>query len=101
MNKIWVKNGEVLGLASEKTLDDGVDTGKTYIEGIASEMAYTIEIMLDQNKSNYEHRVKMCYRASEINTEVDDIILEYIHSKQKKIDIRGPVFVGLSFKIID
>jgi len=101
LNKIWVKNGEVLGLASEKTLDDGVDTGKTYIEGIASEMAYTIEIMLDQNKSNYEHRVKMCYRASEINTEVDDIILEYIHSKQKKIDIRGPVFVGLSFKIID
>ncbi len=101
LNKIWVKNGEVLGLDPGKTLDDGVDTGKTYIEGIASEMAYTIEVMLDQNKSNYEHRVKMCYRASEINIEVDDIILEYIHSKQKKIDIRGPVFIGLSFKIID
>ena len=101
LNKIWVKDGEIIGLASEKTLDDGVDTGKTYLEGIASEMAYLIETMLDQNKTNYEHRVKMCYRASEINTEVDDIILEYIHSKQKKIDIRGPVFIGLSFKIID
>ncbi|MFX1340278.1 MAG: O-phosphoserine--tRNA ligase [Promethearchaeota archaeon] len=101
LNKIWIKDGNVLGLASGEILDDGIDTGKTYLEGIASEMAYTIEIMLDQNKSTYDHRVKMCYRASEINIEVDDIILEYIHSKQKKIDIRGPVFIGLSFKIID
>ena len=84
LNKIWVKNSDVIGLAPEKTLDDGVDTGKTYLEGIASEMPYLIEIMLDQNKSNYEHRVRMCYRASEINIEVDDIVLEYIHSKQKK-----------------
>jgi O-phosphoseryl-tRNA synthetase len=85
----------------KKTLEDGIDTGKTYIEGIALEMAYLIEIMLDQNKSGYEHRVKMCYRASEVNIIIEDIILEYIHSKQKKVDIRGPVFVGLSFKIID
>ena len=101
MNKIRVKDGEILGLAYEKTLEDGIDTGKTYIEGIALEMAYLIEIMLDQNKSGYEHRVKMCYRASEVNIIIEDIILEYIHSKQKKVDIRGPVFVGLSFKIID
>ena len=101
LNKIWVKDGNVLGIAPGKVLDEGVDTSKTYIEGIASEMAYLIEIMLDQNKSNYDHRVKMCYRASEVNMEVDDIILEYIHSKQKKIDIRGPVFIGLSFKKID
>jgi O-phosphoseryl-tRNA synthetase len=100
LNKIWVQKGNVLGIASEEILDDGVDTGKTYLEGIASEMAYSIEILLDQSKSDYEHRVKMCYRASEINIEVDDIILEYIHSKQKKIDIRGPVFIGLSFTII-
>lgn len=100
-NKVWVKNGEILGLSSEKSIIDGIDTGITYIEGIASEMAYMIEIMLDQNKSEYEYRVKMCYRASEVNIELDDIILEYIHSKQKKVDIRGPVFIGLSFKIIN
>jgi len=101
LNKIRVKDGDILGLAYEKTIEGGVDTGKTYIEGIASEMAYLIEVMLDQNKSDYEHRVKMCYRASEVNILIEDIILEYIHSKQKKVDIRGPVFVGLSFKIID
>jgi len=99
LNKIWVKEGNILGLSQEESPAEGIDTGMTYLEGIASEMAYNIEILFDQNKYNYEHRVKMCYRASEINIEIDEIILEFIHSKQKKIDIRGPVFIGLSFKV--
>ncbi|TFG08561.1 MAG: O-phosphoserine--tRNA ligase [Promethearchaeota archaeon] len=99
LNKVWVKDGEILGLPPDQTLENGVDTGKTYLEGIALEMAYQIEVMLEQNKEFHEHRVKMCYRASEINIEVDDKILEFIHSKQKKVDIRGPVFIGLSFKV--
>ena len=101
LNKVWIKEGGILGLAPNKSIEGGIDTGKTYLEGIASEMAYNVEIMLDQGKTSFEHRVKMCYRASEINLDVDDVILEFIHSKQKKIDIRGPVFLGLSFKVIE
>ncbi len=101
LNKVWVKDGMVSGHPPNTEVEGGIDTGKTYIEGIASEMAYNIEILLDQGIDKYEHRVKMCYRASEINIELNDIILEYIHSKQKKIDIRGPVFIGLSFKVIN
>lgn len=100
LNKVWVKDGTVSGHPPNTQLEGGIDTGKTYMEGIASEMAYNIEILLEQGIDNYEHRVKMCYRASEINVELDDIILEYIHSNQKKVDIRGPVFLGLSFKVI-
>ena len=70
------------------------------MEGIALEMAYNIEVMIDQNKKEYEHRVKMVARAAEVNVQVDDIVLEYIHSKQKKVDVRGPVFVGLTFKVL-
>ncbi|MFX1277159.1 MAG: O-phosphoserine--tRNA ligase [Promethearchaeota archaeon] len=101
LNQIWVKDGEILGLSPDKSLEGGLNTGKTYLEGIASEMAYNIEIMLDQDKTEYEQRTKMCYRASEVNLELDDIVLEFIHSKQKKIDIRGPVFIGLSFKVVN
>jgi len=101
LNKVWVKDGTISGHPPNTQLEGGIDTGKTYMEGIASEIAYNIEILLDQGKNNYEHRVKMCYRASEVNIELDDIILEYIHSKQKKVDIRGPVFIGLSFKVIN
>ncbi len=101
LNKIWIKDGSILGLAPDNKLDGGIDTGKTYLEGIASEMAYHIEVMLDQNKPTYEHRVKMCARAAEVNIELEDMVLEFIHSKQKKVDVRGPVFVGLSFKSLN
>ena len=101
LNKIWVKDGSILGLSPEESPGNGIDTGMTYLEGIASEMAYNIEIMLEQGKTSHDHRVKVCYRASEVNIELDDIIQEFIHSKQKKIDIRGPIFLGLSFKVVD
>jgi O-phosphoseryl-tRNA synthetase len=100
-NKIIVKDGNILGYSPDKILEGSIDTNKNYLEAIALEMAYNIEVMLDQNVRSYDHRVKMCYRASEVNIDVDDIIMEYIHSKQKKIDIRGPVFIGLSYKIIN
>ena len=101
LNNVWVQDGSIVGLSHEKNLDTGLYTGKSYLEGIASEMAFNIELLLDQNKKYFEHRVKMCYRASEVNLQVDDIILEFIHSRQKKIDIRGPIFLGLSVKVID
>ena len=101
LNEIWVRDGSILGVHPDKPPTSGINTKKTYLEGIASEMAYNIEIMLEQNKNSYEYRIKMCYRASEVNLEIDDIILEFIHSKQNKIDIRGPVFVGLSFKVLN
>jgi O-phosphoseryl-tRNA synthetase len=101
LNKIWVKNGNIIGLPPNETPENAYFTGKTYLEGIANEMAYNIEVLLDQNKYSFEYRVKMCYRASEVNLEIDDVIMEYIHSAQNKIDIRGPVFIGLSFEIIN
>lgn len=101
LNKIWVKDGNILGLPPEEDPENGIDTGKTYLEGVANEMAYNIEVLLDQNKPFYKQRTKMCYRASEVNLDIDDVIMEFIHSKQKSIDVRGPVFVGLSFEVID
>jgi O-phosphoseryl-tRNA synthetase len=100
INKIWVKDGNIIGLAPNEVIDNAIDTGLTYLEGIASEMAYNIETLLDQNIENYDYRVKMCYRASEVNLMLDDIFMEYLWNNQKKFDIRGPVFIGLSFNTI-
>ena len=101
LNKIWIREGSILGLPENKISAGDVKTNLSYLEGIASKFAYEIEVALDQNKKHIEEKVKMCYRASEVNIEIDDRILEYIHSKQNKIDIRGPVFIGLSFEILD
>jgi O-phosphoseryl-tRNA synthetase len=100
MNAICVKEGNIVGTKLEGDQTEYVLTDKSYLEGIAAEMAYQIESYIEQNKTEYELRVKMVYRASEVNITIDDAIMEYIHSNQKKIDIRGPVFVGLSFKVI-
>ncbi|MFX1498585.1 MAG: O-phosphoserine--tRNA ligase [Promethearchaeota archaeon] len=101
LNKVWVKDGNIYGMDYRNELEEGIDSGKSYLEGIASQVAYNIERLLEQNKTSYEYRLKICYRASEVNLEINDKILEYIHSKQKKVDIRGPVFIGLSFNAID
>ncbi|MFX1556296.1 MAG: O-phosphoserine--tRNA ligase [Promethearchaeota archaeon] len=99
LNEVWIKDGNVFGFPKDTVPENAISANKSYLEGIASEMAYNIEILLEQGIFNYDHRVKMCYRASEVNLELDDIVLEFIHSKQKKIDIRGPVFIGLTFNV--
>jgi O-phosphoseryl-tRNA synthetase len=101
LNIVCVKEGNVIGLPTDGNKEVYIKTNKSYIEGIASEFAFQVENLLDQNKMFYELRIKMVYRASEINLKIDDVIMEYIHSNHKKIDIRGPVFVGLSFKVIN
>ncbi|MFW9939270.1 MAG: hypothetical protein ACFFD5_16635, partial [Candidatus Thorarchaeota archaeon] len=99
LNEVWIKDGNIFGFPKDNVPENAISANKSYLEGIASEMAYNIEILLEQGIFNYDHRVKMCYRASEVNMELDDIVLEFIHSKQKKIDIRGPVFIGLTFNV--
>jgi len=99
MNVVCVKEGNVIGRPFDQDQEDYVVTDKSYLEAIAAEMAYQVENLIVQDKTEYEYRIKVVYRASEVNLIIDDIIMEYIHSNQKKIDIRGPVFVGLSFKV--
>ena len=100
-NIICVREGNIFGTALGEKQKDCILTNKSYLEGIAAEMAYQVENLIEQNKKEYEYRVKMVYRASEINLMIDEVIMEYIHSNQKKVDIRGPVFIGLSFNVIN
>ncbi len=101
LNKIWVQDSSILGLPPDKEIENAIDTGKTYIDAIGSYMASMTEKLAFQDTNRFDHRVKISYRASEINLEIDEMIMEFIHSRQKKVDIRGPVFIGLSYKVIE
>jgi len=92
LNELWVKDGNVIGVPPEEIPESAVYSNKSYLEGIASEMSYYIEVMLDQDKKEYEHRVKVCYRASEVNIELDDIVLEYIHLSKKRLILEDLCF---------
>ena len=101
LNIICVRDGNIVGISPEKDHENYIVTGKSYLEGIAAEMAYQVENLVEESKIEYDYRIKVVYRASEINITIDEVIMNYIHSNQKKVDIRGPVFVGLSFKVIN
>lgn len=97
-NEIWVNDGRILGLKSNQVKSkDAIYTGIRYIDGIAALVARKIEEISDEDELQF--RIKMVRRPSDININIDKSIRYFINSNNKKIDIRGPVFVGITCKI--
>ncbi|MBD3229333.1 MAG: O-phosphoserine--tRNA ligase [Candidatus Lokiarchaeota archaeon] len=97
-NEIWVNDGMILGLKpGQEKREDSLFTGIRYIDGIAALVARRIEELGKRNK--LEFRIKMVRRPSDINISIDESVRYFINSNNKKIDIRGPVFVGITCKV--
>ncbi|MHA1695343.1 MAG: O-phosphoserine--tRNA ligase [Candidatus Helarchaeota archaeon] len=98
-NEIWINEGKILGLkpGAEKP-QHGIYTGIRYIDSIAALVARKIEELNDQKELKF--RIKMVKRPSEINLHINDSIRYFINSKNKKIDIRGPIFIGITCRIV-
>jgi O-phosphoseryl-tRNA synthetase len=88
LNEVFVKDGSIIGA----TKSDGITTGITYIAAFAAEAAYEIERALKAGKRELEVRVRISRGPNDINIRIDPIAKRYITSKNKKIDLRGPVF---------
>ncbi|MHA1250760.1 MAG: O-phosphoserine--tRNA ligase [Candidatus Helarchaeota archaeon] len=96
-NEIWVHDGKILGLKpGTEPPENGVYTGVRYIDSIAALVARKVEEMEDQEE--FQIRIKMAKRASDINLKISDSVRYFINSKNKKIDIRGPIFIGITCK---
>jgi len=88
---IIVKDGNVIGAAKP----EGVSTGITYIGAFAAEAAYAIEQALKEGKNKLEVRVRIARSPNDINLKIDPVATRYITSRNKKIDLRGPVFTTI------
>ncbi|MCD6092806.1 MAG: O-phosphoserine--tRNA ligase [Candidatus Aenigmarchaeota archaeon] len=86
-NKIFVKNKSIIGGVKKQ----GVGTGLNYMAAIANKVAHDIE----NKNEDFEYKVKIVRSLSDINLAVPKAVGNYIKEKQKKIDIRGPVFVTI------
>ena len=96
-NEIWINDGIILGFKPDMKKEKmGVYTGIRYIDAIAALIARKIEEIGNHEKLQF--RIKMVRRPSDINLQINDLIRYYINSKNKKIDIRGPVFIGITCK---
>jgi O-phosphoseryl-tRNA synthetase len=94
-----VLNASILGIP-EKGMDKidlikearekGIKTGIRYLEAVAKAAAARIE-----REGRTEIRVRMAKLPSDINLKVSDVGIRFISSRQGKVDVRGPVFIGV------
>lgn len=95
-NEVFVHNGSVLGVPDlpkwEEVRRDGVSTGITYLDAAANLAAARIE---EAARCGEETRVqvKMAKLPSDINLRIEEYAMRYITDHNKKVDLRGPVFL--------
>ncbi|MFQ5975702.1 MAG: O-phosphoserine--tRNA ligase [Candidatus Hydrothermarchaeales archaeon] len=102
-NSIYVHKGNIYGISEKKGSEEvrkgGINTGVTYIEGIANLAAYNIEKAGRGVEKKSITKVKIARNLNDINLRLDSAALRYITANNKNIDIRGPVFMTIEARI--
>jgi O-phosphoseryl-tRNA synthetase len=109
-NQIYVYEGNILGVPT-KGLDNvpiikearqkGVPTGIRYIDGVARFVAARVEEAVKSGKKRFNLRIRMARRLKDVNLSVGSAARRFITSRKKKIDILGPIFLGIRAEISD
>jgi len=95
-NEIFVHDGAVLGVPDlpkwAEVRQNGVSTGITYLDAAANLAATRIE---EAARCGEETRVqvKMAKLPSDINLRIEEYAMRYITDHNRKVDLRGPVFL--------
>ncbi|KXA94802.1 hypothetical protein AKJ39_01195 [candidate division MSBL1 archaeon SCGC-AAA259J03] len=101
-NQIYVNEGNIIGVPSEGWEDDeflqkarkkGTPTGITYIKAFANLAALKIEEMVRKGKKKEKIRKKIIESLNNVNLEIERPARRYITNHNKKIDVRGPMFI--------
>jgi O-phosphoseryl-tRNA synthetase len=111
LNSIYVYKGEVVGIPEEEfkkgsslpigqIKEHGVSTGITYLDAIASLASRKIEEVISAGEGDVDVRVKIAKLLSDVNLSLDEVGQRYITDNKARIDVRGPVFVGVKAKIM-
>lgn len=100
LNQIYVHNGKIYGLPENveefddtlsEVVDEGINTGISYIQAIANLFASKIE-----EGQRGQMSVKMAKGPSDVNIRISEIARRYINSQNKEISIKGPVFTAIN-----
>jgi O-phosphoseryl-tRNA synthetase len=89
-NEICVANGAIYS----DIAPSGVYTGINYMRAIAMGAAAAIESSHD----NLTYQVKGIKHLSDLNLEIPEAVRQYIEGQNKKIGVRGAVFVAIESK---
>jgi O-phosphoseryl-tRNA synthetase len=97
-NEIFVHDGSILGVPDaekwKQVRTEGISTGITYLSAVAALAAARIEESARCKKSTVV-QVKMAKLPSDINLKIDEFAMRAITDNNKKVDVRGPVFLSV------
>lgn len=107
-NKIYIYQGNIVGVPTRKEVDDelsrkalknGLNTGISYMDGVAAQAAYRVEEMVISGSESMKMRTTIAKAPSDVNLMLDKVALRYITSNNREIDIRGPIFCTITSKL--
>jgi O-phosphoseryl-tRNA synthetase len=90
---------EVMDELAIQALKKGVPTGISYMAGVAAQAAYHMEEMVVSGEEEIKLRTTIAKSPSDINLKLDELAMRHINSKNKVIDIRGPIFCTITAEI--
>lgn len=106
-NRVYVYRGNILGLPPTGLEDRvevveargrGVDTGLSYAYAIACRAAAKVEGMVKEG-GVVDVRARVARHPGDVNIKVQEAARRYVQSKGGRIDVRGPVFVGVRVSV--
>jgi O-phosphoseryl-tRNA synthetase len=110
LNTVYVYDGNVLGVPKEglkktkivkRAREKGIPTGIRYLDAVAALAAASIEKKLNAGEvGEVDVRVKIAKLPSDVNVRVQAAGMACVTSKNKRIIVKGPVFVGIKAKIV-
>ena len=108
MNEVVVRDGEVFslpisGLAEEKNNLETIHTNIRYLDAFSKMVGRKIErrILKNKLKDKLEFKVGIVKDMEDINLQLDGGALRYVLTNNKKIDIRGPMFVNIECRLLE
>ncbi|MEM2110024.1 MAG: O-phosphoserine--tRNA ligase [Candidatus Odinarchaeota archaeon] len=97
LNEVFVSDGNIIGsLPTDELLTKAVRTNITYLKATAALAAAAVEKLIEKNSGETVIRVKMSKQPSDVNIGIPESVRRFITANRRKIDIRGPVFIGIS-----
>lgn len=102
LNEIIVYDGNVYGLPKEEKYKEHFEKGikkTTYLEGFSLNAIAEIENAIEKGEKEFSFSVKMVKLLSDINLQLDNKVRRFITANNKKIDVRGPLFIEVRMKV--
>ena len=100
LNEMVVHEGSIFGIPRKKewetTFEAGVPTDIRFLDAFAAFAARRIEESAkigEMDQKDCEVKARIVRSGADINVKIDEVVMRYVTSRKKKIDIRGPVFI--------